>query len=91
MRFEVMIPTRNSERWILSFLKAYRDLDVEPLYIVDGRSDDATEALLRSANARVVTFEPMGDYVEAGMIEFGSSLAQTDWVLRMDGEEFPSR
>ena len=88
--YSIFVPTRDSSRWISIFLSAYRDLGIEPLYVVDERSCDGTADILEAQGARVVTFLPSGDFVEAGLIEFGSRAAGTPWVLRMDDDEFPS-
>jgi hypothetical protein len=90
MPFQVVIATRNSAPWVLHFLAAYRDLGVEPLYIVDTRSDDATPALLRAAGANVVLFTPDRDSLEAGMIQYASEHVAEDWILRIDDDEFPT-
>ena len=89
--FRVVIPTRDSARWLGQLHAAYRRIGVEPLYIVDARSSDGTLELLRSLKADAIPFTPHGDIVEAGMIEFGAKAAQTRWVLRLDDDEFPSR
>jgi Glycosyl transferase family 2 len=89
--FTVIIPTRDSSGWIGVFLKAYRALGVEPLYIVDTRSCDDTLDILRRERAAFVAFSPMQDFAEAGMVEFGAAHAETDWVIRLDDDEFPSR
>jgi hypothetical protein len=91
MRFEIVIPTRNGARWLGQFLAAYRKLGVEPLYIVDARSDDRTEVLLRSAGARTALCCMEADFPEGGMIEFASHLVEHDWILRIDDDEFPSQ
>jgi hypothetical protein len=88
--FRVMIPTRDSAAWITIFLDQYKRAGIEPLYVVDARSRDNTLGLLREAGADFVEFSPSGDFVEAGMIEFGSKHAGTEWVLRMDDDELPS-
>lgn len=88
--FSVVIPTRDNAAWLPIFLKAYRSIGVEPLYIVDQRSIDDTAAVLRREGARFVEFRPSGDYAEA-MIECGSRHAEQDWILRMDDDEFPSQ
>lgn len=88
--FRVIVPTRNSVAWIGILLEAYRACGIEPLYILDARSDDGTKELLAAMNADVVPFRPSGDFVEAGMIAFGAHAARTEWVLRLDDDEFPS-
>lgn len=88
--FRVMIPTRDSAKWVGIFLNAYRAMGVEPFYIVDTRSVDGTQELLRRMGADVLTFTPSEDFVEAGMIEFGARAASMPWTLRMDDDEFPT-
>jgi len=89
--YRVTIPTRDSARWIGQVLGAYRRMGVEPLYIVDARSRDGTFELLQEASADCIPFTPHGDIAEAGMIEFGAKAAGTEWVLRLDDDEFPSQ
>lgn len=88
LRFVVC--TRDSAPWIGQFLTAYRALGIEPLYIHDVRSVDATATVLQRAGAEVIDFDPAGDYVEAGMIKFGAMRAKSEWVFRIDDDEFPS-
>ncbi len=88
--FRLIIPTRDSSAWLGIFLAAYRTLGIEPFYIVDARSDAATFDVLREQSADWTAFTPAGDFVEAGMIEFGSRHAGTKWVLRLDDDEFPT-
>jgi glycosyltransferase involved in cell wall biosynthesis len=88
--FKIVIPTRDSERWVGQFLSAYRAIGIEPLYIVDSRSCDHTEAILRAAGADIRLFEPRADFVESGMLEFASQMVSEDWIFRIDDDEFPS-
>lgn len=85
-----IVPTRDSERWIGQFLKAYRAIGIKPLYIVDSRIRDRTEAVLRDAGADIRLFEPGGDFVEFGMPAFASQMVSEDWIYRLDDDEFPS-
>jgi MoaA/NifB/PqqE/SkfB family radical SAM enzyme len=91
MKFDLIIPTRDSEPYIGVFLKAYRKFGIEPLYIVDSRSTDDTRDVLLAMGARVLSYTPTADFAEAGMIEFGARAACADWVWRLDDDEFPSR
>lgn len=91
MNVSVFIPTRDSARWVGQFLAAYREIGIEPFYIVDTRSKDSTFDVLRTMGARVIPFTPTCDYVEAGMIEFGATQMPTKWVIRIDDDEFPTR
>ena len=86
----IVIPTRDSGRWVSTFLLAYRAAGVEPFYVVDARSSDDTLDCLKTHKAEFVVFTPHGDFPEAGMIEFGSKACGSQWVLRLDDDEFPS-
>jgi len=90
-RFKVLIPTRDSARWIGIFLDAYRKVGIEPFYVVDTRSADSTLDILRRKQADLIPFAPSADFAEAGMLEFGARHAGVDWLLRVDDDEFPSR
>jgi hypothetical protein len=90
-RFKVLIPTRDSARWIGIFLDAYRKAGIEPSYVLDPRSADSTLDILRRQQADFILFAPFDDFVEAGMLEFGARHAGADWLLRVDDDEFPSR
>jgi hypothetical protein len=81
-----VIATRGSARWGGAFLDAYRKSGIEPIYIVDTRSKDATRDML----ADLIPFTPAGDFAEAGMIEFSSRNAGAEWIPRLDDVEFPS-
>lgn len=89
--YKLVIPTRNSGRWLNLFVQAYRKLGIEPLYVVDGRSDDDTLLILRSANADYLIYTPEKDFAEDGMVEYGARAAGTEWVLRLDDDEFPNQ
>ena len=88
--FKIVIPTRDSARWTGQFLNAYRAVGIEPLYIVDSRSRDETETILREAGADIRFFEPHADFVESGMLAFASQMVSEDWIFRIDDDEFPS-
>lgn len=86
----ILIPTRDSSRWIEAILKAYRRLGEEPFFVFDTRSAGDTGALLNAMQANVVPFTPSADFAEAGMVEFGAKASGTTWILRFDDDEFPS-
>ena len=89
--FRIMIPTRDSARWIAAMLHRYRALGEEPLFICDTRSVDDTRRLLDELGAEVHECTPSADFAEAGMIEFGSRASGASWILRLDDDEFPTR
>ena len=84
------IPTRNSAKWILPFVRAYQRLGINPVYLVDSRSSDATEAMLRDASMRVEKVTPSADRVEA-IMSLIPEFCRTSWALRLDDDELPSR
>ncbi len=88
--FNIFVPTRDSADRILPFLAAYRKIGIEPLYVVDTRSQDGTIDVLRSEGASFVEFSPQSDFVECGMIEYASKFMECEWALRLDDDEFPS-
>lgn len=88
-RYRVIIPTRNSERWIIPFYQAYRRMGIEPIYLLDQRSDDRTNMLLRQIGANVHPVMPRYDRVEA-MLQVTREFAGNEWVIRLDDDELPS-
>lgn len=90
-KFRIFIPTRDSAGWIGILLDAYRRLGIEPVYVLDSRTVDRTPDILKQKGAEFLSFYPSGDYVEAGMIEFGARNIDADWLLRLDDDEFPTK
>jgi glycosyltransferase involved in cell wall biosynthesis len=86
----IIIPTRNSSKWLKIIIDHYKSIGLSPLFIADVRSIDNTLQILAQEGAEYVTFEPKKEFAEDGMIEFGSRAAGTEWVLRLDDDEFPS-
>ena len=88
--FRVVVPTRDSAGWIAAFAEVYRTLGVRPIYLYDTRSADGTRAILADIAADVVPVEPKHDRVEA-MLAVSRHAVETDWVVRLDDDELPSR
>ena len=78
--YQIVIPTRDSARWIAPFLKAYRNLGVEPLYLVDSRSVDDTAQILQSMQAQIKFVTPTFDRVESVLSTLPQFVEQ-DWVV----------
>ena len=87
--YHIVVPTRNSERWISAFYHAYQRLGIDPIYLFDTRSDDCTGELLNSLGAVVVPVRPKHDRVEA-MLEMTHNIASDAWIIRFDDDEMPS-
>lgn len=88
--YQIVIPTRDSARWIAFFLKAYRNIGVEPLYMVDTRSADNTAQILQSMQAHMEFVTPLFDRVES-MLSCVPQFVEQDWVIRFDDDEMPSK
>ena len=85
----VVVPTRDSARWIGAVLGAYGRLGVRPLFLVDGRSADDTRGILEAAGADVAEVTPEANIVE-DMVWRIPSVTDAPWILRFD-DEMPSR
>lgn len=88
--FRIMIATRDSARWLGHVLDWYRQNNLDPLFIVDARTKDTTRELIERHGFSLEEFLPRGDYPEAGMLEFGASQSDADWILRLDDDELPN-
>lgn len=88
-RYRILVPTRNSARWVGAFYRAYRRLGIDPLYMVDTRSNDGTGELLRELGANILPVAPKHDRVEV-MLELARDACGDEWVIRFDDDELPS-
>lgn len=84
-----VVPTRDSAPWIEEFIKYYKQLSIDPLFILDSRSCDGTEEILRSSGCNFQTITPKFDRVEA-MLSSACEFTDTKWVIRIDDDEAPS-
>lgn len=90
--FEIVIPTRDSASYIGVFLQQYRRFRLDPIYVVDGRTQDDTVGVLAGNHARVHVVLPKGDFGVTELVEAGFRVAKNArWVLRLDDDEFPTR
>ena len=87
----LFIPTRDSARWIGDVLDFHLSLGLEPLVVVDARTQDNTREVIALRGLSFMEFEPHGDFPEAGMLEYAAQQANADWVLRLDDDELPTR
>jgi hypothetical protein len=87
--FRVVVPTRDSAKWIGVVLGAYRRLGVRPLFLVDSRSADGTRGILEAEGADLAEVTPEADLVE-DMVWRIPSVTDAAWVLRFDDDEMPS-
>ena len=85
-----IIITKDSAKHIGIVLEHYRRLGPLPRIFVDSKSTDATLAICRSAGARAELIENEANRVEA-VLEHVSRLCETDWILRFDDDELPSK
>jgi hypothetical protein len=87
---EVFVPTRDSERWIGAFAREWRRIGMLPLYVVDSRTRDKTRTVLHDLGMRQIEVSPEHDRVEDIVWRVGQR-ASTNWLLRLDDDEFPSK
>jgi hypothetical protein len=86
----VVVPTRNSSRWIAHIHAYYQKLGISPLYCVHSKSSDNTEAVLSRLGAIIERLEADANHLEP-MLPMIRDMAGTPWVLRIDDDECPSR
>lgn len=90
--FDVVVPTRNSAGRLPALLRHYRRrLGIEPLFLLDATSTDATEQMLLRAKARFHATVPPAPRVEAMLPAIVGMVPPDRWVLRVDDDELPSR
>jgi hypothetical protein len=63
---------------------------VEPLYIVDARTTDDTVDVLKARGADFHVVKPADKFGVTELIQAASNIAGTDWIVRLDDDEFPS-
>jgi glycosyltransferase involved in cell wall biosynthesis len=90
MNFEIVIPTLNGARWLGQMLDSYRAMGLEPIYAVDSRTADGTLDLLRARGAQVIPVHQSSSHIENGIFEQISPYIKSEWVMRLDDDEFPT-
>jgi len=89
-RISIIIPTMNSEPYIELMLKYYHDLGVVVHVLVDSKTTDRTfEVAKRYASPQIM--DNNTSVIPDDVMEEISKKAGTDWVLRLDDDEIPSR
>ena len=86
---QIVIGTRDSAGWIEVLLAEYHRLAIEPLVLLDGSSQDATEKILCRRGIRYQKVFPQFPRIEAIIQEIPRH-TDARWVLRLDDDEFPS-
>jgi hypothetical protein len=87
--YRIVVPTRDSARWIGTFHYQYHKMGLSPLYLVDTRSGDDTAGILARLGAEVVAITPSHDRVES-MLACTKTLVESEWIVRFDDDELPS-
>jgi hypothetical protein len=86
----IVVPTRDSSRWIALTHSYYQRLGISPLYCVHSKSADNTKAILSRLGANVETITSDVDHLEP-MLPLIRDVTKTPWILRIDDDELPSR
>jgi hypothetical protein len=86
--YRIVVPTRDSARWIGTFHREYQRLGVEPVYLFDLRSRDRTGDILKELGAEAISITPKYDRVECMLA--ATLDIPTEWVVRFDDDELPS-
>ena len=87
--YRVVIPTRNGAGWLAAFNRAYRRLGVQPLYLLDARTDDDSRAILAGEGASFIEVAAAFDRGE-DVLWRGAGAVDAEWLLRLDDDEMPS-
>jgi len=88
-RVSIMIPTINSEPYIGLILRYYYDLRVNIHVLVDSKTNDKTFEIAQNY-ASVEIMENKTGVIEDSLEEISKKMG-TDWVLRIDDDELPSK
>src|SRR5262245_24176230 len=88
--FRLVVPTRNSGRWLGYFIAGYRSVGLNPLFLLDRRSNDDSKEILSREGADVAEVSPVADRAEALIGLIPGLCGGSRWVLRLDDDEFPS-
>jgi len=89
-RCRFVVLTKNSGRWLDVILDAYEALGIFPFVLLDASSSDGTEQLLRRRTAAFAKELPEFPRAEA-LIASIARHVQSEWVVRLDDDELPSR
>ena len=88
--YTIQIPVYNETR-ALEFSALYFDrLGLSVRYVLDSQRTDEAETTLRRLGREPVYFLNERPYIENGYENF-AALSPTDWILRLDCDEVPSR
>jgi hypothetical protein len=90
MDLTTIIVTKDSAPHIGIVLEHYKRLGIMPRVFVDSKTKDNTFAICNSAGVRTEIVENRVGRVEA-VIEKVAHRCDTDWILRFDDDELPSR
>ena len=88
--FTIQIPVYN-ETQALAFSAFYFErLGVHPRYVLDSQRTPAAQAMLEHLGHEPLFFSNDKPFIENGYQNF-ASVSPTDWILRLDCDETPSR
>lgn len=89
-RLRIIIPTMNAENYIDIILDFYEEIGLPVTVFVDSKSEDTTKTKVEARGVETLVLNNPSTIVE-GMIQELSIRSGTEWVLRMDDDELPSK
>lgn len=89
-RLRIIIPTMNAEDYIDIILDFYEEIGLPITVFVDSKSKDTTRTRVEARGVETLVLNNPSAIVE-GMIQELSIRSGTEWVLRMDDDELPSK
>jgi glycosyltransferase involved in cell wall biosynthesis len=89
-RVSIIIPTINSESYIELILKYYNDLNINVHLLVDSKTSDKTFDVAKRYASPQIMDNTSGLIADDVMEEISKKIG-TDWVLRLDDDELPSK
>jgi hypothetical protein len=88
-RFDLIVPVCNAARWLGPICEAYKELGLQPLFILDARSTDDSLNILVAHDARIMRVHSEHPRVESLLYAVVPQLS-SPWLLRFDDDELPS-
>lgn len=89
-KLRIIIPTMNAEDYIDIVLDYYAEIGIPVTVFIDSKSEDSTKSKVDARHVDTMVLNNPSPVVEA-MIKELSVRSETEWVLRIDDDELPSK